>query len=239
MLIPRNLTKLSNNELIELVQRLQQENERLVLSEAGSPKTLVKTKLLIGEGKDEVNFFEALLDHLGITDIQVEEYSGKRGLWNYLKDLANTRPNRQSIVSLGITRDSDEEHPHEVFDNICQMLRSLKLPVPKSPESFVIDQRKIGIFVFPHKDSKGMLEDLCLNSVKTDPEMKCIQNFFDCLKENGCAECAEKWKSKARIHAWLSSRMEPDKTLGVAAKKGYWSWNNVAFEPLKEFIQQL
>jgi hypothetical protein len=33
-----------------------------------------KAKVLIGEGREDVYFFEALCDHLHITDVQVEEY---------------------------------------------------------------------------------------------------------------------------------------------------------------------
>jgi hypothetical protein len=43
-----------------------------------TPQALSKPKLLIGEGKEEVAFFKAFLSHLNITDVQVEEYGGKR-----------------------------------------------------------------------------------------------------------------------------------------------------------------
>jgi len=41
----------------------------------GSPIT--KEKLLLGEGIEEVRFFNALLAHLGITNVQVDQYGGK------------------------------------------------------------------------------------------------------------------------------------------------------------------
>ncbi len=41
------------------------------------PQTISQPKLLLGEGKDEVLFFSALLKHLQIKDIQVVQYGGK------------------------------------------------------------------------------------------------------------------------------------------------------------------
>ncbi len=41
------------------------------------PMPIAKPILLLGEGKDEVGFFEALLEDLQRSDIQVEDYQGK------------------------------------------------------------------------------------------------------------------------------------------------------------------
>ncbi len=71
---------------------------------------IVKPKLLIGEGLEEVRFFSALLAHLSISDVQVEEYGGKRQLSRYFQEL-QIRPGYQEIVSIGITRDADNSAP--------------------------------------------------------------------------------------------------------------------------------
>lgn len=44
----------------------------------GIPLELDKPKLLIGEGKDEVQIFGALLSYLGINDIKVEDQCAKK-----------------------------------------------------------------------------------------------------------------------------------------------------------------
>jgi len=60
-----------------------------------------KCKLFIGEGEEEVRFFQALLTHLNITNVNVEAYGGKAKLPSYLKTFLR-RPDRQSVLSLGI-----------------------------------------------------------------------------------------------------------------------------------------
>jgi hypothetical protein len=45
---------------------------------SSTPQALSKPKLLIGEGKEEVDFFTAFLNHLNISNVQVEQYGGKQ-----------------------------------------------------------------------------------------------------------------------------------------------------------------
>jgi hypothetical protein len=86
--------------------------------------------VLIGEGRDEDNFFKALTAHLGLTDVQVEEYGGKGNLSKYLREFG-VRPGRQNVVALGITRDADVS-PAQVYQSICTLLgnNGCRLPLP-------------------------------------------------------------------------------------------------------------
>ena len=63
------------------------------------PLELDKPKLLIGEGKDEIQIFTAMLRHLGIDDIKVEDYGGKTKLPDYL-DALKLRPGCR-VASVG------------------------------------------------------------------------------------------------------------------------------------------
>ncbi len=198
-------------------------------------RELSKPKLLIGEGKEEELFFTAFLTHLNISDVQVEEYGGKQKLPNYLKTLL-LRPGYSQIISLGITRDADNSCQN-AFQSICDSLRNLSLPVPRKPGEVAGYSPQISILILPNNQNSGMLEDLCLDAIKTDPVLQCVDEYFECVdkkigrKPNNMA--------KARIHAWLSSQTEPDKRLGEAAKANYLPWDNPKFDCLKEFLQAL
>jgi hypothetical protein len=95
---------------------------------AALPKPLTKPRLLVGEGQDEVFFFEALLAHLGIADMQVEQYGGKGNLSRYLQDFL-VRPGRNTVLSIGITRDADG-NVAQAFQSITGMLAARGLPQP-------------------------------------------------------------------------------------------------------------
>jgi hypothetical protein len=200
-----------------------------------TPQALSKPKLLIGEGKEEVDFFTAFLTHLNITDVQVEQYGGKQGLPSYLRTLV-VRPGYLNVVSLGITRDADNS-AQSAFQSVCSSLNRASLPVPSRPGEIVGDSPQVSIMILPDGQNSGMLEDLCLTAIETDPVLQCVDEYFDCVyrtsgrKPNNMA--------KARVHTWLASQLEPDKRLGEAAKAGYLPWDSPGFDSLKQFLQAL
>jgi hypothetical protein len=98
---------------------------------AAQPKPLLKPRLLVGEGQDEVFFFEALLAHLGMADVQVEQYGGKGNLARYLNDFL-VRPRTVPVVSLGLTRDADGA-VGQTFQSIAGLLAARGLPQPAGP----------------------------------------------------------------------------------------------------------
>lgn len=196
---------------------------------------LSKTKLLIGEGNEEVLFFNAFLKHLNLSDIQVEQYGGKQKLASYLKTL-QLRSGYANLVSLGITRDADDS-VQSAFQSICSSLKGASLAVPNQLEDIVGESPKISVMILPDNTNSGMLEDLCLASIQTDPVMQCVDNYFACV--NNATGKQPNNMAKAKVHAWLSSQIEPDKRLGEAAKAGYWNWNSPAFDRLKQFLQAL
>jgi hypothetical protein len=72
---------------------------------------IVERKLLLVEGKDEVNFFTAALrDHLNLVGIQVIDYSGKTRLSGFLRTLA-ADPVFASVTGIGVIRDADVTRP--------------------------------------------------------------------------------------------------------------------------------
>ena len=81
-----------------------------------------------------------------------------------------------------------------------------------------------------------MLETLCLLSVATLPEFPCVDGYLQCLQGHGAVPNN---LHKARAHAWLASRLEPDKRVGEAAQAGYWPWDADAFRDLWSFIGAL
>ncbi len=65
-----------------------------------------KIQLLV-EGKDQLNFFEALIEHLSLENVQIQDFGGVDELRSFLPALVNM-PNFHEIVeSIGIVRDVD------------------------------------------------------------------------------------------------------------------------------------
>jgi hypothetical protein len=203
-----------------------------------APVAITKPKLLLGEGKEEVRFFNALLtDKLHITDIQVVDYGGKTRLKDYLEALAQPPvPGFAGLVSLAVTRDADTDATG-AFVSVCAALANASLSVPGAHGLFAGVNPRVGVWIFPDGRTLGMLEDLCMASVQTDLALPCVDEYFQCVLRRAARQPNN--MAKARLHVWLASQVEPDKRLGEAAEKGYWPWDASAFQSLIHFLQAL
>lgn len=193
--------------------------------------SIAKPKILAVEGKDEKNFFDALLMNLQLTDIQVMDIGGKSNFPAKLKAIAFS-PNFGGVISLGIIRDADD-NPMGAFKSICNAIMKVKLSVPTTQMSFTSGSPKTGIMILPKPGVKGMLEDICLESIKDTPEMECIQIYFDCIKKK--TKALPRNFSKALTYTFLAAKA-PGLRLGEAAQRGIWQWNNKAFKEIKKFV---
>jgi hypothetical protein len=197
---------------------------------------LSKPKLLLGEGVDEVRFFGALLGHLGIADVQVTDYGGKQRLAAFLQTLVTPLPGFANVVSLGVTRDADD-NPAGAFQSVCYALHNAGLAVPPAHGQAAAGPPRVCAWIMPDGLRPGMLEDVCLDSVRADPAFVCLDDYFACAVRTSGRQPNN--RAKASVHAWLAAEVEPDKRLGEAAEAGYWPWASAAFQPLIQFLQAL
>lgn len=207
---------------------------------------IIKPKLLLGEGIEEVYFFDALLVHLGITDVQVDQYNGKNKIGAGLKAIKDRSGFINQVVSLGVTRDADyTDDPADdaaaaqrAFQSVSGALAYANLPAPIAPMVKAAGRPEVSVFILPDNQRPGMLEDLCVAST-TAPDLDCVTEYFECVVLRTGRVQARRNVSKSRAHAWLATQSEPDKQLGQAALAGYWDWNSPAFDLIKQFVQQL
>jgi hypothetical protein len=193
--------------------------------------------LLVGEGKDEEKFFQALLGSLGRKDIQVESFGGKPKLKDYLRGL-KVRTGFSGLTRLGLVLDADED-PQAALRQIQDALLATALPalIPSSSQGTAGVLRTYAL-ILPSSTERGMLEDLCLAALAEDPVLGCVDSYFDCVRKT--RPPLPRHLSKARLKTWLASREPPDlQSLGIAAEKGWFDWNHAAFTPLRQFVQAL
>ncbi len=194
-------------------------------------------KLVIVEGRDEVRVFNSLLsNHLHISNIQVQDYEGYYQLPEFLRSLVRMT-NFGVVRSLAVVADADTNRTGR-DQSIRDHLANVGLPVPASPLTVASrDGLNVAYLIVPHNTPGMMLEDVCLESVSTDPAMTCIDDYYSCVTNSGLPGPRNLAMSKARVHAFLASREEPDLRLGEAAQKGIWQFSHGAFDPMKDLLQ--
>ena len=203
------------------------------------PSHIEKTHLLLVEGRDEEMFFDALIRNLKLdNNIQIIQ-GGKTSFRDRLQLLKEGMSGFEDVVSIGIVRDADDS-AESAFQSICDALDALELPTPDDLLSATPESPHISILIMPpgNEGTNRMLEDLCLASAQGDLALDCVEQYFDCLGEQGITLDDNKI-AKARVHAFLASRPEPDKRLGEAAQASYWNWNSPVFGIVKNFLKQI
>jgi hypothetical protein len=195
---------------------------------------ITQSKVLVVEGKDEVNFFVALIRFLNLSSIQVLNIEGKHKFKNKLKAVSITS-GFSNVASLGIVLDADD-NPSGTFQSVCSALKYSNLPIPNNPLESYGQNPKVSVMILPEPNATGMLEDVCLKSIESDIAMDCVNDFFNCLDDK---DIKPKNASKAKVQVFLASKPETGIPLGIAAQKGYWPFKNAVFNQLKDFLHNV
>jgi hypothetical protein len=145
-------------------------------------RRIEKKKLLIVEGRDEENFFQAVFNrHLHRNDVQVLGVGGKTKLTENLRVLVNDAA-FPDVEALGIVRDADETPvgssivaAQSALESVKYSLENAGLPTSALHSEFAVGTPRIGVFVVPDGLQDGMLETLCVSSIMNHPEYACIE----------------------------------------------------------------
>ena len=207
------------------------------------PERVAQEILLLVEGKDAYNFFDALRPHLNLVDFGVKDFGGVDELGDYLAALVSA-PGFRGVQRLGIIRDAEtSDDPAETagraFRSMQSALESAGLPVPVGPAQFTDpdeDRPAVAALVLPGGDREGMLETLLCETFAGTAVDRCIADFFRCVEESD--ESIHR-PDKARAHAYLATKPDPHVSVGVAAQKGYWNFDHAALDDLRGFLASL
>ena len=191
---------------------------------------------LLVEGNDQRNFFEALVEHLALDHIQIQDFGGIDELRGFLLAFVDAPGFRGNVRSIGIVRDA-ETSASSAFDSIRSSLGNAGLPVPDSPETSAAGAPTVTVLMLPGDNRKGMLETLLCETFSGTPVDTCIDAFFECF--GALSESPVRRLDKARARSYLVTKPEPHLSVGVAAKRGYWDLNHDVFDNVRRFLETL
>lgn len=193
-----------------------------------------ETQLLV-EGNDQRNFFEALVKHNSLENIQIQDFGGVTELGRFLRGFVNV-PGFESVQSIGIVRDA-EDSPNAAFESVRSSLRGAKLPTPRNLRERTNTSPAVAVLILPTDNEIGMLETLICRTFADTPEDQCIDGFFTCIEN--LPDVTIKNPDKARTHVYLATKPEPHVSVGVAAKKSYLDLDHDAYQNVHEFLHRI
>ena len=206
---------------------------------AFQPFSLQKPRLIVVEGNDELRLFNALTLHLAIENVQIHALGGIGNLNGFLR-VFKASSDFDQLRALAVVVDADDSRQQRE-QKIHSGLSNIELVCPSEPLKGAQqgENPKCFYLILPHAEEQGMLEDVCLGSVKGDPALQCVDHYFACIDKAATLGPKSRRMSKARVHAFLASRPHPDLRLGEAAEKGIWDFDSEAFRPLRCLLKQL
>lgn len=194
---------------------------------------------LLVEGRTAEIFFRELVEFLNLqAQLQVRDFGDIDNLTAYLETFTQLEKFIEKVTSIGIIRDAEDKPATSAFSSVCDSLKAVKIEPPQNIGMAEQKAIKVGVFILPDCQNKGMLETLCLASLSDQlVTLACMNGYFDCLETNGIT--LPKNMAKARTWAFLATQNLSDPQVGRAAQAKIFPWNNDAFKPLREFIAAL
>ena len=196
-------------------------------------------RLLLVEGRDEVNLFDAFIRHSLVDgpDIQVIDVGGKdKTFRRKLKAIQIASLAVPTLRAIGVVRDADC-NARGAFESICSGIRSANYEPPESHGEFSHSVPAIGVFIVPDGEEQGAIETICRRSVRGDDTTTCVDEYLHCLQDHDAMYSRNADKTFA--HAYLAARRDPMARVGEGALQGVWDFKSPAFAELSEFLRQL
>ena len=193
-------------------------------------------RLLLVEGKDEVNLFHALIRHRFGEDaprIQVFDAGGKVQFPENIQAIQVEAQARPTLRSIGVVRDADD-NPDGAFQSVCHHLRGAGFQPPGHHAGHSDGEPSVGVFIVPDGTSTGAIETLCRRSADESAIAGCVDQYLDCLEAD--AALASNNRDKSFAHAYLAATDDPLARVGEGAKAGAWDLDSDAFDELAGFL---
>lgn len=195
-------------------------------------------RLLLVEGVDEVNLFNALISRCvgDAPHIQIIQAGGIRQFSSRLKAIRAAVTTRPGLRSIGVIRDADD-NPAGAFQSVCAHLRSVGFDAPRAHGAFTGGTPSVGVFIVPADTQEGAIKTLCRRSVEDSAAGRCVEQYLQCLDEQDATRSANRDKSFA--HAYLASTQDPVARVGEGALRHVWNFDAPAFEDVVRFVCDL
>ncbi len=184
------------------------------------------------EGNDEYNFFDSVLKHIKISDVQIIPAGGKYKFTDKLPSLIKTS-GFSDVEIFAVVRDADDDADN-AYKSIRNILKKEGLEAPKEAGAFSTGHPKVGIFIMPGDSNTGMLEDLCLKLAKSANVMNCVDEYFRCCEP--VLDYALNRMAKRKTQAYLAVMPENVPNVGIGSLKDYWDLNSNELNGLREFL---
>ena len=197
-------------------------------------------KQLLVEGNDDLHVIWALCEKFKIPEVfDVIDCKGIDNLYTSIP----VRFKQADVEVIGIIIDADV-NLNDRWMQVKNLLSHQGFEVPDNlpDEGLVLSNGhvKVGVWIMPNNDTKGMLEDFIAFLVPPDDKLlPIVDATLDDIESKNLNKYSLTHKSKARIHSWLSWQGDPGTPMGLSITKRYLTTDNENCERLIKWLKKL
>lgn len=201
---------------------------------------------LLVEGTDDLHVISSLREKFKITkSFDIINCVGDRSLLGKLKVLLKGSGNLNTI---GVVLDADTDLNNRwnaVYNILKQSGKYEKIPKTCDKNGTIIfpteeDDIKVGVWLMPNNNDKGMLEDFVSFLIpKDDKLLPKVDKALSEIEEEKLNQYKEIHKSKARIHTWLAWQEDPGTPMRLAITKKYLSTTPIICQDFISWLDKL
>ena len=125
----------------------------------GDPQQIEHPVQLLVEGKDDANFFRAMLRHMSITGVQMQDYGGVNALRGFLLAFVNLPNFHRRVRSIGVVQDA-ERSAESAFRAVRTAMENAGLSPAEKPLERGHGSPAVTVLILPGSGQAGMLETL-------------------------------------------------------------------------------
>lgn len=217
---------------------MKKQNENVRSSRKYNLPTFQSDKVVLVEGSDEFHFLRFLCEEVSF---QIHIYEGKDQLSKELQLVRNVE-GWDKVRRVAIIRDADEDPNASLKSVLAQwsIASGKQATSVKSDEWFTDEEgRSWSVWIMPHPERTGDLEELLWQAVPESKHRDCIDVLMQCLET--CTPPPIRSRTKARLYAWLSTQKEPVKELyhAFGSNASIFNSSEVAFERFNALVRAL
>ncbi|MDR0927591.1 MAG: hypothetical protein LBO69_07490 [Ignavibacteria bacterium] len=180
------------------------------------------SKLLLVEGRDDKSVVSAICKVSRIDiDFDIIDCGGVTNALKLFGKYISRMPLSRDLTTVGVIVDADQDIGRR-FNEIKTILRNIGCDIDTLPATGLIlnnveDEQRIGIWIMPDNNTRGMLEDFIKFLVPpNDVVMQSVEEHLNSIEKHRINRYSPIHRQKAVIHSWLALQEDPGMSMGAS-----------------------
>ena len=178
-----------------------------------------KTQVLLVEGKGDKFVIEKLRDEVANLPENFE-ITVKDSVDNLIESISAEIVTNKDTIGILVDADENLQSRWEAIKN--RLSKKYSVPNSLPTEGLIIEEnnKKVGVWIMPNNELKGVLEDFIAMLVpKNDELMPIVDSTLTYLEDKKLNLYTHIHKPKTKIRTWLAWQKDPETSMGTAISK--------------------